>query len=442
MSDATLGIPPERRASESTPPSARLDRDQARSLVSQRLEGALRRAGDGNHLLVLGSAIRALDYVAGATDDRSAPRTLDDLALRISEVADLTAEAAALVVEAARADQESVLPIGEDRFIALLPSSKEIVARLTEARANIERRCLDAFSGQVGFALVFVEVSADRIGEVEIADRLEREFQRRRMVPFLDVLTHESAFGPFATREMLPAEPRPRGPTVGVAVRRNGAVANDGRDLVTRLAIQVERASFARIDGEGCGFASADGELIAGDLELVLRAAFAQSVDELRDGSLVIEATTQGEIGFDGALMRAVAAGREAFRGVRLFGAIVVATRVEEAFRLGVDLAPLAREHRCAFAGLLELAVALDAGMDRAPLLLLSRWRAQAHALAARLGMGERAVRKPNEWDDAATRALRTLIGEFPKWFDSGAARAPLRLALALGSSQPEVSSA
>jgi hypothetical protein len=442
MSDATLGIPPERRASESKAAPGRLDREQAHSQVSQRLEHALRRAGDGSHLLVLGSAIHALDYVASAHDDRNAPRTVDDLALRISEIADLTAESAALVVESARADHESVLPIGDDRFVALLPSSKELAARLTEVRANVERRFLEAFSGQVAFALVFIEVSAERIGEVETADRLEREFQRRRMLPFLDALTLENAFGPFPVSETMPAPPRPQGPSIGVVVRRSSSPPNAGRDLVTCLAQQVERASFARGDGEGCGFASADGELIAGDLESVLRAAFAQSVDELRDGCLVIEATRHGEVGFDGALTRAVAAGREAFRGVRLFGATVVASRVEEAFRLGVDLAPLAREHRSAFAGLLELAVSLDAGMDRAPLLLLSRWRAQAHALAARLGMGERAVRKPNEWDDAATRALRTLIGEFPKWFDSGAARAPLRLALALGSSQPEVSSA
>ncbi len=331
---------------------------------------------------------------------------------------------------------DSFLRIGNDRFVAVMPSSTEVDARLTETRATIEAEWLGCFEGAVDIAIAWVRTTTSELKNAATAARLEEGLTRRERTPALDALSGSNPFGPFASAPPVPGqreafETKP----LGVLVSRRLHRSVPGDDLVAVLASDLERVEWIRSRDDLASLASAAGDVAVGPISSVL--ALAATPFEF-ESAIAIEGA-RGERGLEGALARAVTAPSGRFH---VFGVRAQRARFAEGFALGKDLAPLARCDESAMRGLLEVAIALDEGMDRAPLMLLSRWRARAHALAARLGMNERALRHVTDDASSERRALKTLIGEFPRWFDTGAARIPLYCALLEAGVATEASSA
>jgi len=133
-----------------------------------------------------------------------------------------------------------------------------------------------------------------------------------------------------------------------------------------------------------------------------------------------------------------------------LFGAEIETTELYRLQQLGDGLARLTAREPSRMRAVLEAAVRIGRGGDLIPLSEMARLRAKIHQLAARLGVNARTIERyeskdakdegdsehsgdsGDSGDTGETRALKELILNFDRMFDSGAARVPLAYAVAL----------
>lgn len=127
----------------------------------------------------------------------------------------------------------------------------------------------------------------------------------------------------------------------------------------------------------------------------------------------------------------------QAERGITtLFGARVATDRLAELIHMGDDLVELAETEPGTVAALLKAALRVGTGGEGIPLSEVARLRARIHELVARLGVSAvPSGTAPAGDPDRSTRALRGLIDNFGRMFDSGAARIPLSYAVLLSQS-------
>lgn len=388
----------------------------------------------------------ALDELCGRTGDRAAPTSLAAFRARAESIESLVSDAVSRLAQAGAIATSACFRAGIDRAWLIARSDSATDARLTEARASLEAECLSRWQGARSIVIAWVDVEATALHAESTASSLAERLARRARTPFLDALGGESPCGPFAATEATRAE---SGESIAGAVA--ACVIRDARGAVADLAASIAGSDHGPIASKSSGrlvvASLADATVVAGSLLDVLECAVTHGEARV---TVAIEAA-RSENGLGGALARARA---RVPSGVSMLGVRVPLERLSAALALGRDLVPLARQNPSALRGLLEVAVEIDEGMDRAPLMLLSRWRARAHAIAANLGVDERAIRDNPEGSRAAERegaldlerperrALKSLIREFPRWFDTGAARIPLWCALIEAETTAEVCSA
>jgi hypothetical protein len=344
----------------------------------------------------------ALALGLGTSGDRATPRSIAQLSERVTALRDAASRA---VASLAAACAGRALRDGDDRARIASVASQDSEARLMEARAAIEAEWLATFEGALAPVIAWQSASASDLLNDATAAALAAKLERRAQTPFLDALCGETPCGPFELRSESAA----------------GAIAVVGPIGVARIVAADARGDVPAFDRAYCTLTTRDGVLIAGPLSDLLG-----HVAKLPHGCAIAVEGIRDEAGLQAALARLR---RPVAKGLALFGAFVPAERLAPGLELAHKLAPLAERSPSAVRGLLDVAVAIDEGMDRAPLMLLSRWRARAHAMAARL-----------DTTAAERAALSALIGEFPRWFDTGAARIPLACAL-LAAETTEVSS-
>lgn len=422
-----------------------MTRDDSPDAIRARLSARTRAVGATARVV----AVRfdgVLDDLCGRTGDRGMPRSVAEFASRADAIRAAREDAVARLLAASSADGDAAFRAGVDRAWLIVPNDPTVDARLTEARAAIEADGLVRWQGSIAPVIAWADVPSAELDAAATVEALDSRLSRRAATPFLDALGGEAPCGPFAADPSAqPTYSAMNGPIAVMLARR---VRPAGLDLSAAIAFAAQSfETQANAEERVHAAATASGELVAGSLREVLR--LGSTIDS--DASLVIDGS-RSESGLPGALARARAAASA--RGLSMFGVRAPADRLASALALGDALSPLAKSQPAAMRELLEVAARIDDGTDHAPLMLLSRWRARAHAIASALGVDERAVRNHPEGSRASAHeaaldlerperaALKVLIREFPRWFDTGAARIPLWCALQGVDAAAEVCSA
>jgi hypothetical protein len=414
-----------------------------------KLEAALAAAG-ASARLVVGRVSGGLDLVIGRGDDRDAPSGLADLEARVERVRRAREVALEALAAAAKGDATLAARIGDDAFLAILSGDPAHEADLVAVRREVESTLLRSEEARLSIALAWSVASSAEILSGEHLAALERQLRRREATPMREAIGVAGALS-FPSRHqrdsshpLVPLahdedEAHVEGDVAAwlVALLRSGRSDRTAGGFAASDVSSLLAKEAARVPPEARGilrYSGGDGVLLVAPAGEMLAAL--SGIESTFDGSLAIDGSQQAS-GIAGAARRAVAHGQ---RGTWFFGSRVPPYKFGPAIELGRRLAPLASRRPLAFASLVRLAARLDEGMERDSLAKLGRFRAEVHALSATLGMNERAVRQKDDEETGEMAALRALISEFSRWFDTGAARTPLHCArvLAVGASAEE----